>query len=94
MEEVAEAMSTALLRYWAAAREAAGTAEEETRAATLGDALSQAVASRGHGGEQLGRVFSFCSFLVDGSPVGGRDPREVGLAAGAVVEVLPPFAGG
>ncbi len=87
-------MSTALLRYWAAAREAAGTAEEEVRAATLGDALAQAVASRGGGGERLGRVLSFCSFLIDGAPVGARDPGEVGLPPGAVVEVLPPFAGG
>jgi addiction module HigA family antidote len=34
------------------------------------------------------------SFLVDGQPVGVRAPDQVILADGAIVEVLPPFAGG
>jgi hypothetical protein len=42
-------------------------------------------------GERLSRVLGYCSFLVDGSAV--RD-RDVSLAPGSVVEVLPPFAGG
>jgi molybdopterin converting factor small subunit len=84
----------ATLRYWAAAREAAGTAQEETRATTLGRALSEAVAARGTAGEPLARVLRRCSFLIDGAPVGTRDPETVEVRAGAVVEVLPPFAGG
>jgi hypothetical protein len=43
---------------------------------------------------QLARVVQRCSFLVDGSPVGKRPHDEVALGDGAVVEVLPPFAGG
>ena len=84
----------ATLRYWAAAREAAGTAQEEIRATTLGRALSGAVAARGTAGEPLARVLRRCSFLIDGAPVGTRDPETVEVRAGAVVEVLPPFAGG
>jgi molybdopterin converting factor small subunit len=85
---------TATLRYWAAAREAAGRSEERTRAATLGAALSTAVAERGADGDRLARVLQRCSFLVDGLQVGKRDPETVRLAPGAVVEILPPFAGG
>lgn len=84
----------ATLRYWAAAREAAGTAEEETRATTLGRALTEAVAARGQAGERLAVVLRRSSFLVDGTPVGKRDPETVEIHSGAVVEVLPPFAGG
>ena len=84
----------ATLRYWAAAREAAGTAQEEIRPATLARALSEAVAVRGTAGEPLARVLRRCSFLIDGAPVGTRDPATVEVPAGAVVEVLPPFAGG
>ncbi|HEV3171656.1 MAG TPA: MoaD/ThiS family protein [Actinocrinis sp.] len=84
----------ATLRYWAAAREAAGTAEEETRATTLGRALTEAVATRGQAGERLAVVLRRSSFLVDGAPVGKRDPETVEIRSGAVVEVLPPFAGG
>ena len=82
------------LRYWAAAREAAGTAQEEIRATTLGRALAEAVAERGKAGEPLARVLRRCSFLIDGAPVGTRDPETVEVRAGAVVEILPPFAGG
>ncbi|WP_312886749.1 MoaD/ThiS family protein [Actinocrinis puniceicyclus] len=88
------ATGTATLRYWAAAREAAGTSEEQTHAATLGAALSGAVAERGADGARLARVLRRCSFLVDGQQVGKRDPETVPLDAGTVVEVLPPFAGG
>lgn len=89
-----QATGTATLRYWAAAREAAGTSEEQTRAETLGAALSAAVADRGAEGGQLANVLKRCSFLVDGQQVGKRDPESVHLNPGAVVEILPPFAGG
>lgn len=89
-----QATGTATLRYWAAAREAAGTSEEQTRADTLGAALSAAVAERGAAGDRLARVLQRCSFLVDGQQVGKRDPESVRLNPGAVVEILPPFAGG
>jgi molybdopterin converting factor small subunit len=82
---------TATLRYWAAAKAAAGVAEEEREAATLHDLLAAARAEHGAG---LSRVLEVCSFLVDEHPVGARPHDEVALPDGALVDVLPPFAGG
>jgi sulfur-carrier protein len=79
------------VRYWAAARAAAGVAEEQTAAATLAEALLLARAARD---ERFTRVLDVCSFVVDGDPVGGRDHADVPLRAGTLVDVLPPFAGG
>lgn len=84
-------MAEVTVRYWAAAKAAAGVAEEAYDAATLADALG-AVRER-HPGE-LTRVLLRCSFLVDGAPVGTRAHETVRLADGGTVEVLPPFAGG
>ncbi|MEU8483412.1 MoaD/ThiS family protein [Streptomyces sp. NPDC048641] len=81
------------IRYWAAAKAAAGTAEEPYRATTLAEALEHA-RSRHDDRPRLARVLGYCSFLVDGRPVGGRDHASVLLAQGGTVEVLPPFAGG
>lgn len=82
-------MST--LRYWAGARAAAGTPSDQVDAPTLSLALSHAVALHGPG---LEKVLSVCSFVVDGDPVGSRSHEEVALAGTALVDVLPPFAGG
>jgi molybdopterin converting factor small subunit len=82
---------TVTVRYWAAAREAAGSPEETLVAATLADALAEV--ARRHPG-RLPDVLRCCSYLVDGAPTGTRPPAAVVLAPGAVVEVLPPFAGG
>jgi sulfur-carrier protein len=79
------------VRYWAAAREAAATASEQMSAATLAEALTEM--TRRHPG-QLAVVLRRCSYLVDGAPAGTRDPALVTLPPGAVLEVLPPFAGG
>ena len=79
------------LRYWAAARAAAGVAEETTSASTLAEALLLARAARD---DRFGRVLEVCSFVVDGEPVGARDHGSVPLADGGLVDVLPPFAGG
>ncbi|HEY2126112.1 MAG TPA: MoaD/ThiS family protein [Streptosporangiaceae bacterium] len=86
-------MATVTMRYWAAAKQAAGVAEETISAETLGDALAAALAGR-DGAAILGAVLARSSFLVDGSPVGARAPDSVLLTESAVVEVLPPFAGG
>ncbi|WP_374216037.1 MoaD/ThiS family protein [Frankia sp. AiPs1] len=79
------------VRYWAAARDAAGVREETVEADTLA-ALFTIVAAR-HGGD-LPALLRRCSYLVDDQPVGRRDPAGVVLRDGAVVEALPPFAGG
>lgn len=84
-------MPKGTVRYWAAAKSAAGLAEEPYDAATLAEALN--AARDRHPGE-LVRVLRRCSFLVDGDPVGTRAHETVRLAEGGTVEVLPPFAGG
>ncbi|MFI9823791.1 MoaD/ThiS family protein [Streptomyces sp. NPDC052013] len=84
-------MAKVTVRYWAAAKAAAGVAEEPYEAATLAEALD-AVRERHPGG--LARVLRRCSFLVDGDPAGKRPHETVRLADGGTVEVLPPFAGG
>ncbi|MEV0622939.1 MoaD/ThiS family protein [Nonomuraea sp. NPDC050404] len=83
-------MATGKVRYWAAAKEAAGVAEETFEAATLDELMTKVTQNRA----ELARVVRRCSFLVDGSPVGKRDHGDVLLGDGATVEVLPPFAGG
>jgi sulfur-carrier protein len=85
-------MAIVTMRYWAAAKEAAGVAEETVAADTLAAAL--AVVAGPRGGPRLRQVLARSSFLVDGQPVGKRAAESVELADGAVVEVLPPFAGG
>lgn len=80
-----------VLRYWAAARAAAGTTEETYDAATLAAAVEAAGARHG---ERLTRVLRICSYLVDGTPVGVRPHDAIELGPDSVVEVLPPFAGG
>jgi molybdopterin converting factor small subunit len=39
-------------------------------------------------------VLARSSYLVDSEPVGARSHDAVALPDGAVIEVLPPFAGG
>jgi molybdopterin synthase sulfur carrier subunit len=84
-------MAKGMIRYWAAARGAAGVAEEPYDAATLAQALATAAAGRG---AEFERVLERSSFLIDDAPVGTRDHRDVELPDGGTVEVLPPFAGG
>ena len=81
------------IRYWAAAKDAAGVPEESLEAVTLRDALNTVVASRKPDG-RLAAVLARSSFLVNADPVGKADKGSVMLGEGAVIEVLPPFAGG
>ena len=83
------------VRYFAAARAAAGMAEETLRietsagtAPTAADAIEALTARHGH---RLAGVVTACSFLLNGVAV--RD-RSVEVADGAELDVLPPFAGG
>jgi molybdopterin synthase sulfur carrier subunit len=86
-------MAKVTIRYWAAAKEAAGVAEEQIEAGTLGDLLNAAVASRKPDG-RLAVVLARSSFLVNADPVGRHPKQSIVLDEGSVVEVLPPFAGG
>ncbi|MFD6098560.1 MoaD/ThiS family protein [Nocardiopsis flavescens] len=85
-------MAKCTIRYWAAAKEAAGIAEEQVDAATLGEALDSA--RRLHPDDRFLRVLGVSSFLVDGAPVGRRAHGDVSVTDATVIEVLPPFAGG
>ena len=78
------------VRYFAAARAAAGTESETLRleAGTTVGALSQQLAARS---QELARVLARCSFLCDGIAV--RD-EALNLFDGQTIDVLPPFAGG
>jgi sulfur-carrier protein len=85
-------MAKVTLRYWAAAKDAAGVAEQAVTADTLAMALAQAGGSDVRA--RLEPVLQRSSFLIDGTPVGRRAAESVQLSDGAVIEVLPPFAGG
>ncbi len=74
------------VRYFAAAEEAVGVAEETRAEQTLGGLREALVAD--HPG--LAGILPRCAVLVDGSRVADDTP----LGADDLVDVLPPFAGG
>ena len=78
------------IRYFAAARAAAGT-ESETMGLAPGTTVEGLVSQLRNRGSELARVLDRCSFLCDGIAV--RDRTEA-LATNQTVDVLPPFAGG
>lgn len=86
-------MTRGTIRYWAAAKQAAGVAEEAFEAGTLASALA-AAAERRAGNRRFAELLERSSFLVDGTPAGKRAAADIELADGSVIEVLPPFAGG
>ena len=76
---------TITVRYWAGAQRAAGVEQETLSARTIAE-LRATLAERA-GFQRLATVVSF---LVDGQHAGDAErPPD-----GAVVDVLPPFAGG
>ncbi|WP_370968979.1 MoaD/ThiS family protein [Amycolatopsis sp. cg9] len=82
---------TIVVRYFAAARAAAGVDEEKVQlpsGASVADAVTEL--RRLHP-EGLPRVLDAVSYLLDGIAV-----RDLGraLTDGAELDVLPPFAGG
>ena len=81
------------MRYWAAARAAAGIAEEHVAAGTLAELLDE-ISNRHGARDRFDNVIATCSILVGETPVGSREPADVRLAPGDTVEFLPPFAGG
>ena len=81
-----------VVRYWAAARAAAGVESETVVGETLADVL--AAVSANHPGQRFSDVLSMCAVVLGDLPVGSRDPATVRMADGDTVEFLPPFAGG
>lgn len=81
------------VRYWAAARAAAGIAEETVSAVDLAALLTE-ISRRHRDRDRFDDVIDMCSILVSEVPVGAREPSTVALTRGDSVEFLPPFAGG
>jgi sulfur-carrier protein len=73
------------VRFWAGARRAAGHAEESMTASSLGQLRGELGARA-----ELAPIVAASSFLVNGEQFSDDAP----LPYGAVVDVLPPFAGG
>ena len=86
-------MDRVRVRYWAAARAAAGREVDEVSGETLADVLD-AVRLLHADETRFAQVVDVCSVLVGERPVGSRDPATVRIDAGGTVELLPPFAGG
>jgi sulfur-carrier protein len=83
------------VRYWAAARSAAGVAGDRIEvdcAVALGEVVRRAAAL--HPETRLAAVLRICSVLVGDRPVSTADPDDVLVEPGSQVEFLPPFAGG
>ncbi len=81
------------VRYWAAARAAAGIESEQVDATTLAEVLAE-ISRRHRDRDRFDAVISTCSMLHGEIPVGARQPADVALAPGDSIEFLPPFAGG
>ncbi|MDP9821745.1 MoaD/ThiS family protein [Nocardioides massiliensis] len=87
---------TVTVRYWAAARSAAGRESDRVELGpegTLAEVL--ATVSRVHADSpKFADVLGCCSILVGDRPVAGLEPSDVRVRPGDSVELLPPFAGG
>jgi molybdopterin synthase sulfur carrier subunit len=79
-----------VVRYFAAARAAAGI-DEETLDLAPGSTLADLVAQIGARSPKFAAVLERCSYLCDGVAV--RNRAEA-LRTNQTVDVLPPFAGG
>ncbi|TNC37495.1 MoaD/ThiS family protein [Mumia zhuanghuii] len=88
-----ERSATVTVRYWAAARAAAGREVDHVAPGSVADVLD-AVRALHDGNERFMRVLEICSVLVGEEPLGGADPTGVTVPAGGQLELLPPFAGG
>ena len=76
-----------VLRLFAGAREAAGTARDDMPGATVAEVLMNARARYGSGFEA---VLERCRIWVDGEPAAESTP----VTAASEVAVLPPVSGG
>lgn len=80
---------TVTVRLFAAARAAAGTAELHVAAGPVDAVVRDVAAGRS---PRFAQVLAISSLVSDGVRLDPRDPTP--LPAGAVLDVLPPFAGG
>lgn len=77
----------AVLRLFASARTAAGTARDLVPGATVGEVLDAATARYG---TTFAAVLPTCAIWVDGEPA----TTETAVADDAEIGVLPPVSGG
>ena len=83
--------TTVVVRYFAAARAAAGVEAEKVQVASSSTVADLLDAVRAEHGPELARVLARCSYLLD--EVAVRD-QSAPIAHAASLDVLPPFAGG
>lgn len=91
-----ETRGQVVVRYWAAARAAAGVERDtlEVSGPVALDSVLEQLRTL-HGDQpRFTAVLGVCSVLVDDRPVGKRGHGEVVVHPGETVELLPPFAGG
>ena len=84
------------VRYWAAAKAAAGTAEDLLPVdgpLTLAE-VRERVLELHPDADRLDDVLRTCSTLVGDRPTASGDPDTVVVTVGSDVEFPPPFAGG
>jgi molybdopterin synthase sulfur carrier subunit len=81
------------VRYWAAARAAAGCTEERFEAATVAAVLDQAREAHA-ANPSFAKVLGVSSLLLAERPVKSRTLDDVQVRDGDTLDVLPPFAGG
>lgn len=77
----------AVIRLFAAARDAAGTGRDDVPGSTVGEVVSAACDRYGAG---FGAVVSASKIWVNGEPAGSDDP----IGPTDEVAVLPPVSGG
>jgi len=83
------------VRYWAAAKAAAGTASDRLEVdgpITMSEVVRRVVGL--HPGTRLPDVLATCAALIGDRPAGTTDPDRIEVQPGSSVEFLPPFAGG
>lgn len=80
-------MEKVIVRFYAAAREAAGMSEISVRAGSLAEILRDISQENA----RLTQVLERCSFLIDGAIC---HDRNIEVPPGSSLDVLPPFAGG
>ena len=87
---------TVTVRYWAAAKAAAGVDSDVlavTQDTTLAAVLATVFAIHADS-PKFYDVIGVCSVLVGDRPMGGFAAEDVVIRPGDSVELLPPFAGG
>lgn len=90
----AHTSSMVTVRYWAAARAAAGRTEDQVVGAETVQQVLDEVSRRRPDDGHFARVLAISSFLLGQQPIRREDLAGIPVAGGDVIEVLPPFAGG